>query len=121
MKSLAEARIKRVRALELLSEGNSYEEVARAVGYSHRGSAHRAVFKALEEREIEDVDHLRDLEVARLDALQASLWERAEGGEVAAINSVLRIVEQRSRLLGLGAVNSQAVSGSEQLVRGPTR
>ena len=55
MQSLAQARVKRVRALELAADGWSYDRIAREVGYSHRGSAHRAVFKALEEREVEDV------------------------------------------------------------------
>ena len=44
MKSLAQARVKRARAVELAVEGHSYEEIAQRVGYSNRGSAHRAVF-----------------------------------------------------------------------------
>ena len=49
----------------------------------------------------EAVDQHRALELARLDALQASLWDRAEAGDVKAVNAVLRIIDQRSRLLGL--------------------
>lgn len=101
MKSMAGARLKRVRALELVAEGKSYDEVAREVGFSHRGSAHRAVFKALAEREVEDVDLLRALELARLDKLQASLWDAALAGDHRAVASALRIIDQRVRLLGL--------------------
>lgn len=101
MKSLAEARLKRARAVELVAQGESYDEVARAVGYSHRGSAHRAVSKALREREVEAVDELRALELLRLDALQAALWDDAMRGDAVAATSILRIIGQRARLLGL--------------------
>lgn len=43
MKSLVEARLKRARALELVAQGKAYDQIAGEVGYSHRGSAHRAV------------------------------------------------------------------------------
>lgn len=101
MKSLAEARIKRAHALKLVSEGKSYDEIADAVGYRQRGSAHRAVFKALAEREEEAVDNLRALEGARLDHLQLALWDKAMDGDPRAVDSVLRIIQERSRLMGL--------------------
>ena len=82
----------------------SYDEVARAVGYSHRGSAHRAVFKALAEQEVEAVEDLRALELARLDALQAAIWDDAMRGDTRAASAILRIIDQRVRLLGLQAL-----------------
>jgi transposase-like protein len=101
MKSIAQAREKRARAVELLREGKSYDEIAREVGFSHRGSAHRAVSKALAEREIEAVDALRQVELERLDRLQTSIWPRAMNGDVSAINAVLRVIDRRIRLLEL--------------------
>lgn len=101
MRSLAEARTKRLRALELVGQGMSYDEIAQAVGYSHRGSAHKAVFKALDEREVQGVDSLRQMEVDRLDTLQQGLWGRAVEGDLAAVNAVLKIIDLRCRLLGL--------------------
>jgi len=101
VKSLAQARMKRGRAVELVAGGMSYDEVARAVGYSHRGSAHRAVYKALAERELEAVEGLRALELARLEALQAAIWDDAMRGDIRAGRAVLRIIDQRVRLLGL--------------------
>jgi hypothetical protein len=47
MRTLATARLKKVRALQLAADGQSYDQIARAVGFTNRGSAHRAVFKAL--------------------------------------------------------------------------
>jgi transposase-like protein len=101
VRTLALARHKQARAVELLLEGRSYEDIARLVGYTHRGSAHRAVRQALHAREVAAIDQLRAQEVERLDALQALLWPLAEAGDTRAAAAVLRIVEQRVRLLGL--------------------
>jgi transposase-like protein len=101
MRTLAIAQHKKAQAVELMLNGTSYDDIARQVGYSHRGSAHRAVRQALHDREVAAIDQLRTQEVARLDALQALMWPLAEAGDVHAAASVLRIVEQRVRILGL--------------------
>jgi hypothetical protein len=101
MKSLAQARMRRTKALELAAQGLSYDEIARRAGFAHRGSAHRAVFKALDAREAENVDQLRALELDRLDALQASNWEKAVTGDHRSVLLVLRVIEARIRVLGL--------------------
>jgi len=106
MRSLAEARIKRVRAVELLAEGCSYEEIARGVGYTNRGSAHRAVSKALSEHQAENIDLLRAVEGDRLDALQSAVWDRAMAGDVRAVAAVLRVMACRIRLFGLDERNA---------------
>ena len=46
----------------MIAEGKLYEQVAREAGYAHRGSAHRAVYQALDGREVEGVAALRQLE-----------------------------------------------------------
>jgi hypothetical protein len=81
--------------------GHSYDQIARAVGYANRGTAHRVVAKALAERLADNIDQLRELELARLDALQASLWPKAENGDLRAVNACVRIIDKRCRLLGL--------------------
>ncbi|GAA0989428.1 hypothetical protein ENKNEFLB_03615 [Nocardioides aquaticus] len=118
MKTLAEARLKRVRALELAGQGASYDAIAEAVGYAHRGSAHRAVFKALDEREVEDVETLRRIEGERLDSLLAALWSKIQDGEIEAILTALRITDRRIRLLGLDrkAASSESDTGFAALV-----
>jgi hypothetical protein len=62
---------------------------------------HRVVAKALSQRLTNDIDQLRELELARLNALQASLWPKAEKGELRAVNACVRIIDKRCRLLGL--------------------
>ena len=99
-KALAQWR--KARAVELAIDGASYAAIAAEVGYSHRGNAYKAVHKALAERITAGVDELRRLELDRLDALQAAVWDKALAGDSAAVTTVLRIVEQRARLLGLG-------------------
>ena len=114
----AQAQVKRARAVELAAGGMSYDEVARAVGYSHRGSAHRAVFKALAEQEVQAVEDPRALELARLEALQAAIWDDATmGGDTRAARAILRISDQRVRLLGLHGCSGQKEDDSGGLKR----
>ena len=87
--------------MELRAGGMSYEQIAQQVGYANKGTAHKVIAKALERREVEDVDFLRAVEVGRLNALQAALWDRAMSGNLAACRSILHILDLRSRLLGL--------------------
>src|SRR4051812_25775622 len=92
---------RRTRAVELAREGKTYAEIAAEVGYTHRGTAHRVVQRALAARQAKAVDELRALESARLDHVQASLWEAVEAGDIAAVNAARKIVWTRAHLLGL--------------------
>jgi transposase-like protein len=116
VRTIAAARHKKVQAVELMLAGNSYDDIARQVGYTHRGSAHRAVRQALHDREVAAIDQLRSQEVERLDALQALIWPLAESGDVHAAASVVRIVEQRVRLLGLNVHSTNGSSGIDSMV-----
>ncbi len=100
-RALAEWR--KARAVELRIEGCGYDDIAREVGYANRGTAHRVVKKALSSRTAEGVDLLRAMEVARLDALQHSIWDRAMAGHVPSVRAVLKIIHERIALLGLSA------------------
>ncbi len=102
--------------MELAVEGHTYEEIAREIGYANRGTAHRVVQQALSQRVEEGVAELRRLEQERLDALQASLWDRALAGDLRAIRAALRIIEGRCRLLGLH-LSDRAHSSEDQTSR----
>ena len=97
-------RWRQCRAVELVLEGKKYDDIAREVGYANRGTAHRAVAKALSERVVDNIDELRALEGNRLDALQAALWDDAMDGDVRAANTIVKIIALRCRLLGLYAI-----------------
>ena len=58
------------------------------------------------------------MEMARLDALQLALWDDAMAGDVKAAGMVLRIIEQRSRLLGLDRPGNE--SSAQTVVMSPS-
>ena len=99
--SRAVAAVKRTKVVEAVAQGATYEVAAKQAGYANRSGAYKAFWKAVDGREADAVEQHRALELQRLDALQVGLWERAEAGDIKAVNAVLRIIEQRSRLLGL--------------------
>lgn len=72
MKPLLEAYEKRVRAVALFASGLSYAQIAREVGFSKRGSAHRAVTKGLAMHGNETIESIRAAELGRLEALHAT-------------------------------------------------
>ena len=64
---------------------------------------HKTVKKALADMMLEPFEHIRLLELARLDECMASIYAQALDGDVAAIDRVLSIQARRARLLGLDA------------------
>ena len=98
-KALAGAR--RARVLELRAQGWTYDAIARELGYTSRATVHHIFKAALAAQQTEDVQEFRAPETARLDALQAAVWDRAMAGDVAAISQARRIIEARVRLFGL--------------------
>lgn len=54
-------------------------------------------------------DQYRQLELDRLDALQAAIWCRAIAGDCSAVAVALKIMEQRVKLLGLTHKRRNAV------------
>ncbi|MFZ5788903.1 MAG: hypothetical protein ACOY3Y_20890 [Acidobacteriota bacterium] len=88
-------------ALELRKQGVDYRQIAERLGYAGPAGAFQAVETALRETLREPADALRQLEAERLDALTAVLWPLAVGGSLAAVDRLLKVMEQRARLLGL--------------------
>ncbi len=95
------ASYRRTRAVELRAQGLGYAEIARELGYANKGTAHKVIAQALESREANSVELLRTLELERLDAIHAAIWDAAMAGEVRAVMPLLRIIDARCRLLGL--------------------
>ena len=111
--SKAVAAVKRAKVVEAVANGATYEQAAQQAGYATRSGAYKAFWRALGDRQADSVDQHRTLEVQRLDALQAAMWDKPLAGDIKALNAVLRIIEQRSRLLGLDKLEAEpAGSGS---------
>jgi len=123
MPQSAEARVataaRRLRCVELASQGLTYAEIAEAVGYANKSSARKAVVGALSERSVEAVEHLRSVESERLDALQASIWDAALAGDIRAVEGALRIINARVNLLGLASQGSGPLPQDQASVVSP--
>lgn len=92
---------KAAQALALRKTGATYDQIAGALGYASRGAAHRAVQRLLKAHEVEGVEELRKLEDSRLDEMLFAIYKAARGGDLGAIDRILRIMERRAKLLGL--------------------
>lgn len=85
------------KAVELRIAGMSYREMAREMGYTV-GGAYRAFergLKKMEKHSLSKANLLRRLELERLDAALKAIWSRVEQGDLAAIDRLLKIMQQR--------------------------
>ena len=110
----AQAAERRVKALELRKAGLSYAAIGKTLGVSDAQAyddVKRILSEMLKER-AEDIEHVRQMEVERVDALIAAVWARARGGrkhedgsveppDLQAMDRVLKLMDRRARLLGL--------------------
>lgn len=99
---------RQARAIELRQQGWTYDQIAAEVGYSCRGSAQRAVVKALDHVTREPAKELLGIELERLDNLQRGVWDRAIDGDLKALDAVLRIMTHRAKLLRLDRLEPAA-------------
>ncbi|NKT12473.1 hypothetical protein MPC38_10945 [Prescottella equi] len=100
-KAQLDERLRQQRCLDLRVQGKTLQEIADAEGYADRSGPHRAIQSLLGRVETEKVSELRELESARLDALQGAHWPAAVSGDVKSADFVLRVSARRSKLLGL--------------------
>ena len=113
-----EAKERALKALELRKKGVRYEQIAQQLGYSNRGSAHKAVMKELELLAKvcrEEAAQVRDLELQRLDDLFLAAWKAIADGSESAIDRALRVSESRRKLMGLDAAQKVDVNGIAEL------
>lgn len=61
------------RAVQLITQGLTYQQVADQMGYANKGTVHHLVGKTLAQTTTAAVEDLRQLEADRLDALQLGL------------------------------------------------
>lgn len=96
---------RRALAFKLRKSGHTFQEIGAQLGITGQG-AHGIVWRELKRltKEIEaDAVGMRALELERLDALVRATWSKAENGDLAAIDRLLKISKRRSELLGLDA------------------
>lgn len=110
---LAKAAEKRRRALELRRAGWTYPDIAIEVGWKNKGSAYKAVQQELRAIPREAAKELLTLELERLDDLLAGSYTNARQGDPASLSGVMKILEQRQRLLGLYDRKEEDTTGKE--------
>lgn len=99
------AAARRVRALELRKQGLSYRRIGAALGVSGK-TAFTDVMDALAdlaELQRGKAEDVLKLELERLDDLLFSMYAQAKRGDQGAVDRILRIMDRRSRYLGLDA------------------
>ena len=89
------------KVLELRRAGLTWQRIAEEVGYSDHTGAYAAYKRALKRTQQQPADELREAELDRIDRLQLALWPKAMKGDNASINTIVRLMERRARLLGL--------------------
>lgn len=104
-KSMTLAKQREHDALELRTRGCTYDQISKALGITRQGAADcvKRALAALKSDTEEKAEEVRDLELRRLDKMLQIAEAAAEGGDLAAIDRVLRIQERRSKYLGLDA------------------
>ena len=97
------ARERELQAVELRKAGLNYRQIGEVLGISHVavGKAVKRALATYSEQTKEATDELRQLELERLDALTLAFSPKAMAGDTQAAKLILRVMEHRSRLLGL--------------------
>ena len=98
-------------ALNLRRAGADYRTIATRLGYKSVSGAYDAVAKALKEITREPAEAVLELELDRIDRLFLTYWPKATGGDVKALDRVVKLMERRAKLLGLDAPVKQEFSG----------
>ncbi|WP_282775797.1 hypothetical protein [Nocardia sp. CC201C] len=108
---LASAAVRREYALEMYVEGKTFQQIADALDYCDRGSAHRAVQTALEEsaaRTTALADQARPLVLERLERLWGPWFTRARSGDPKAADICLRMIDRFCKIHGLDRIQVEA-------------
>lgn len=92
-----------IKVIELRRAGLTWQAIANQTGFAGPSGAYKAYQRAAERLIRPNLDEFRDMEIDRLDRLQAAVWGKAASGDLKAIESVLRIADRRIRILGLEA------------------
>lgn len=117
---------RRAYAVSLRRTGATYREIAQSVieyfgaenvpaSYSH-GLAYQDVQKELKRHAIdmrEELDHILELEIQRLDRMLLAIWPGVQRGHLGAVDRALKIQERRAKFLGLDAPKQTTVSAGK--------
>lgn len=95
------AQQRRTRALDLRLQGQTFEEIAQAVGYQSRASAYKAVARALDDVTRPAAENFRTEQIERSYALIRSMWPAAQAGDAQAANAISRVMAALDKYMGI--------------------
>ena len=123
----AEARERRnqmaIRAHQMRREGVPWWDIAEALGITEQAASLLVSERIAAAADLVDVGQRRTLltmELDRLDQLQRAVWTDALGGDTRAVETCLKIIDKRAKLLGLENANGQTVTNNTIVVPGNT-
>lgn len=87
--------------------------IAQECGYSSKGAAHTAVKRELGKLPKVAAQELRETELESLDLLEGRLFAKALTGNLGAVDRILKVKEQRAKLVGL--YEAQDETGVEEV------
>lgn len=90
-----------IKVLELRRAGLTWQRISEETGYADASGAYLAYKRAIKRTMQQPADELREQELDRIDRLQLALWPKAMKGDNASVNTIVRLMERRARLLGL--------------------
>lgn len=96
-----EAQERRAQALNLKLAGATNEQIVEAGVYANRGTVSRELKKALADITHDVPADVLKLELTRLDTALMGIWGAVRGGDVFAIDRMIKIMDRRARYLGL--------------------
>lgn len=100
---MEEAKERQLRALELRKARVTYGDIAKALGYADAGSARKAVIAAMRRQEFELAAEVVRLDLSTLDEMQMRCTEAMRKGDLFQVDRILRVMERRYSLLGVGS------------------
>ena len=101
--SEADLLAKEAKVLDLRRAGFTFQRIAEEVGYNQASGAQRAYNRIMARHIPQAPEEHRQQELDRLDRMQVALWPRAMKGDDKAINTIIRLMERRARLVGIDA------------------
>ena len=114
-------------AYQLHLQGKDWEQVARTLGYANGKTAQvevrQYITRAAVQMDMAKREEVLGIEMARLDALQDAVWDDAMEGDTKAVDSVLKVMAHRAKLLGLEllAQGTGTVNHNTVVVQGDTQ
>lgn len=97
---------RRAKNLAMRLAGATWDQITSTLDYANKGAACKDFLRAMEANQAataENATLMRQLELARLDRLQAAFWPAAMRAEHRAGRVVLDVHKERVKLLGLDA------------------